>query len=80
MRFDDAALAQALGLSALVLILAEGGLTTSWFMPAPRLPAALSLATVGVVVSVLVVAVATRWLLQLQLAKRAAGRRSARAD
>ena len=29
-RFDDAGLAQALGLSALVLILAEGGLTTNW--------------------------------------------------
>ena len=37
-RFDNAGLAQALGLSALVLILAEGGLTTSWRMPAPRLP------------------------------------------
>ena len=34
-RFDDAGLAQALGLSALVLILAEGGLTTSW-APAMR--------------------------------------------
>jgi potassium/hydrogen antiporter len=29
-RFDNAGLAEALGLSALVLILAEGGLTTSW--------------------------------------------------
>jgi cell volume regulation protein A len=29
-RFDNAGLAQTLGLSALVLILAEGGLTTSW--------------------------------------------------
>ena len=36
-RFDDAALAEALGLSALVRILAEGGLTTSWAMPALRL-------------------------------------------
>ena len=36
-RFDDAGLAEALGLSALVLILAEGGLTTSWALPAPRL-------------------------------------------
>ena len=64
-RFDNAGLAQALGLSALVLILAEGGLTTNWAHARAAAPAALSLATAGVVVSVLVVAAATRWLLHL---------------
>src|SRR5580700_3641912 len=64
-RFDDAGLAQALGLSALVLILAEGGLTTSWAHARAAGPAALSLATVGVVVSVVVVAAAARGLLHL---------------
>jgi potassium/hydrogen antiporter len=64
-RFDNAGLAQALGLSALVLILAEGGLTTSWAHARAAAPAALSLATVGVVVSVVVVAAAARWLLGL---------------
>jgi cell volume regulation protein A len=64
-HFDNAALAQALGLSALVLILAEGGLTTSWAHARAAAPAALSLATVGVVLSVLIVAVAGRWLLEL---------------
>ena len=64
-RFDNAGLAQALGLSALVLILAEGGLTTSWAHARAAAPAALSLATVGVVVSVLVVAAAGRWLVHL---------------
>src|ERR1700747_2264293 len=64
-RFDDAGLAQTLGFSALVLILAEGGLTTSWAHARSAAPAALSLATAGVVVSVLVVAVAARWLLGL---------------
>ena len=59
-RFDNAGLAQALGLSALVLILAEGGLTTSWAHARTAAPAALSLATAGVAVSILVVAVATR--------------------
>ena len=54
-----------LGLSALVLILAEGGLTTSWAHARAAAPAALSLATVGVVVSVLVVAAAARWLVGL---------------
>lgn len=29
-RFDDAALAQALGFAALVVILIEGGLSTKW--------------------------------------------------
>ena len=64
-RFDNAELAQALGLSALVLILAEGGLTTSWAHARAAAPAALSLAMMGVVVSVVVVAVAARWLLGL---------------
>ena len=35
-RIDNAGLAQALGLSALVLILAEGGLATSWSSAPPR--------------------------------------------
>lgn len=64
-RFDNAGLAQALGFSALVLILAEGGLTTSWAHARAAAPAALSLATAGIAVSALVVAVATRWLLHL---------------
>ena len=64
-RFDNAGLAEALGLSALVLILAEGGLTTNWAHVRAAAPAALSLATVGVVVSVLVVVAAARWLLGL---------------
>jgi potassium/hydrogen antiporter len=62
-RFSNAGLAQTLGLSALVLILAEGGLTTSWAHARAAAPAALSLATAGTVVSVLVVAGAARWLL-----------------
>src|SRR5215472_17628250 len=64
-RFDNAGLAEALGLSALVLILAEGGLTTSWAHARAAAPAALSLATVGIAVSVVVVAAAARGLLGL---------------
>jgi NhaP-type Na+/H+ and K+/H+ antiporter len=64
-RFDNAGLAQALGLSALVLILAEGGLTTSWAHARAAAPAAVVLATAGVAVSIFVVAVITRWLLDL---------------
>jgi NhaP-type Na+/H+ and K+/H+ antiporter len=64
-RFDNAALAQALGLSALVLILAEGGLTTSWAHARAAAPAAAMLATVGVAASIVIVAVVTRRLLAL---------------
>jgi NhaP-type Na+/H+ and K+/H+ antiporter len=64
-RFDDAALAQKLGLTALVLILAEGGLTTSWARARSAAPAALCLATAGVVVSSAVVAAVAHWLLHL---------------
>jgi cell volume regulation protein A len=63
--FEDAELAHALGFAALVVILAEGGLTTSWQDLRPSMRLGLSLATVGVAVSVLVVAVGTHYLLGL---------------
>ena len=56
--FDDDELARALGYAALVVILAEGGLTTKWRSIRPVVPAAASLAVVGTAVSVVVVAVA----------------------
>jgi len=62
-RFDNAQLAQALGTSALVLILAEGGLTTKWSHARAAAPAALLLATIGVAISIGVVAVLSHWLL-----------------
>jgi cell volume regulation protein A len=64
-RFDNAGLAQLLGLSALVLILAEGGLTTNWVHARAAAPAAVMLATVGVAVSILIVAAVSHWLLSL---------------
>lgn len=54
--FNDLEVAQMLGIAGLVLILAEGGLTTRWQTVRPVMPMALSLATVGVGVSVAVVA------------------------
>jgi cell volume regulation protein A len=75
-RFDNAELAQALGLSALVLILAEGGLTTNWLHARAAAPAALLLAT-RVTVSIAVVALVSHWLLfwvaRLLAARRGAG-------
>jgi potassium/hydrogen antiporter len=57
-RFDNAELTGVLGYGALVVILAEGGLTTRWETIRPTVPAAAVLATVGTGVSVAVTAVA----------------------
>ena len=57
-RFDDATLARDWGLIALAVIVAEGGLTTQWDVIRPVLPAAVTLATAGVAVSIGVTAVA----------------------
>ena len=64
-RFDDAGLAETLGLCALILILAEGGLTTDIAQARAGAPAALMLATVGVVATAAVVAGAGHWLLDM---------------
>jgi potassium/hydrogen antiporter len=63
--FENAELAHALGFGALAVILAEGGLTTSWREVRPSVPLGLSLATLGVAVSVVVVALAAHALLGL---------------
>jgi NhaP-type Na+/H+ and K+/H+ antiporter len=64
-RFDNAALTETLGLGALVLILAEGGLTTNWAHARRAAPVAIALATVGVVVSIGVVGAGAHWLLDV---------------
>jgi cell volume regulation protein A len=65
LQFDDAALAQAIGLIALALIVAEGGLTTRWSTVRPvAVPAAL-LATAGVAVSIALTAVAAKVVLDV---------------
>ena len=63
--FDDAQLAHALGFGALAVILAEGGLTTDWRQMRSSVRLGLSLATIGVAVSVAIVAVGTHYLLGL---------------
>jgi potassium/hydrogen antiporter len=63
LRFDNAALAQAIGLIALALIVAEGGLTTRWSTVRPVVGPAALLATVGVAVSVALTAVAAKFVL-----------------
>jgi cell volume regulation protein A len=63
--FDDAELAHALGFAALILILAEGGLTTPWPEIRPVMRMGVSLATIGVAVSVLVMALFAHYVLGL---------------
>jgi cell volume regulation protein A len=63
--FENAGAAHALGFAALVVILAEGGLTTSWPDIRPTMGIGVALATVGVAVSILVVAVGAHFLLGL---------------
>jgi potassium/hydrogen antiporter len=55
-HFDDARRAQTIGLVALVLILAEGGITTRWSDVRGAVPAAVLLSTVGVAISMSVTA------------------------
>ncbi|MBK5305157.1 MAG: potassium/proton antiporter [Frankiaceae bacterium] len=65
--FSDYELTADLGLFALAVILAEGGLTTRWSAVRPVLPFATVLSTFGVGVSVAVVATATHVLLDVDV-------------
>jgi cell volume regulation protein A len=62
-QFDNASTAQTLGLAALVLILAEGGLTSRWSDIREAVPAAVLLATLGVGVSMAVTALLCHWVI-----------------
>ena len=62
-RYDNEQLTQVLGYAALVLILVEGGLTTQWSGIRRSVAPAAVLATLGVAVSVFVVAVAAHVVL-----------------
>ena len=66
LEFENAELAHALGFGALVVILAEGGLTTPWPKIRPVMRMGLSLATIGVAVSVTIVALAGHYLLGMR--------------
>ena len=64
-QFEDVSLTQTLGEAALVVILSEGGLTTRWADARRVVGPSLTLATVGVMVSVGVTAAAGVLLLDL---------------
>jgi cell volume regulation protein A len=63
--FDDGQLAHALGYAALVVILAEGGLTANWSEVRANVGAAAVLATVGSAVSLGIVTGAAKLLLDI---------------
>ncbi len=64
-EFDDAELARTLGTIGLVLILFEGGLTAGWGEIRPVLGTAISLATIGTVVTAVITGLAAVWLFDL---------------
>jgi cell volume regulation protein A len=64
-QFSNAPLTEELGLTALILILVEGGLTTNWKSVRPALGIGIALSTVSVLVSIGVVGVALHLLLDL---------------
>ena len=63
--FDDAELTRTLGFCALIMIIAEGGLTARWSTLRPVLGLSATLATAGVAVSIAVVGVAVHLVLGL---------------
>ncbi|HEX6871301.1 MAG TPA: potassium/proton antiporter [Micromonosporaceae bacterium] len=64
-QFENVTLTRILGFCALVVIIAEGGLTTRWSVVRPVMPVAATLATFGVFVSVTVVGALVHLLLGL---------------
>ncbi|WP_068402740.1 potassium/proton antiporter [Kribbia dieselivorans] len=65
LRFDSPEVTQVLGYFALILILTEGGLTTSWPGIRRSVPPALALSTVGVLVSVTAMAAFAHYALRI---------------
>ena len=65
--FDDPALAQFVGVIALVLILFSGGLDTDWQRVRPLLKYGITLATLGVFLTALIVGLFASYLLGLSM-------------
>ncbi|MEZ5264355.1 MAG: cation:proton antiporter [Acidimicrobiales bacterium] len=65
--FDNAELAQSLGVTALAFILFAGGLDTSWSSVRPVLGQAVAMATAGVLATALIVGAVAVWVLGVPL-------------
>lgn len=66
-EFDNAEVSQALGVVALAFILFSGGISTVWDEARPVARQAVSLATVGVIVTAVVSGLAAKWAFDLPL-------------
>src|SRR5687767_5271721 len=63
--FDDTELTRTLGTIGLVLILFEGGLAAGWREIKPVLLTAISLATIGTLITAVIAGFAAAWILDL---------------
>lgn len=63
--FDNAELAQTLGVVALALILFSGGISTNWLEVRPVLRQGVALATVGVLITATIVGLTAMWAFEL---------------
>ena len=68
-EFDDVRLARSIGIVGLIAILFEGGLTTNWHDVRPVIAPAFVLATVGVLITTVVTALAAAALFDLSATK-----------
>ena len=66
-EFDNAELAQTLGVVALALILFAGGISTVWDEVRPVLGQATALSTVGVIITAVIAGLAAMWAFDLPL-------------
>jgi cell volume regulation protein A len=64
-EFNDAELARTLGTIGLVLIIFEGGLTAGWGEIRPVLGTAVSLATIGTLLTAVIAGLAAKWIIGL---------------
>ena len=67
--FDNPALAQLIGVVSLVLILFSGGLETDWKLVRPNLAPALTLSTVGVLITAVLTGFFCVWVLKFSVAE-----------
>ncbi|RWZ55314.1 potassium/proton antiporter [Halobacillus fulvus] len=65
LNFNNPEIAQLVGVFALIIILFEGGMQTKWREIRPVLGPSISLATLGVILTTAIVAVAVRFILGL---------------
>jgi len=65
--FDNAFLAQLVGTFALIVILFEGGMQTKYTTIRPVIPSALSLATIGVLITTVIIGISATYILGISL-------------